>query len=189
MATFHSGTLRNRYIRALSGDEARGRRAEDEFIERSTTFDPYESAQTAARAQVAAVREQFGEDLDDLRDFNAGIGRLETGYGGMDEDELFEDVVDRTSRQIASNSLAATSLDLQNTQGIGAYGERTTNRYLDLLSGGLDREQAERNARRAERASLWGTVGGLAGGVAGSFLGPIGGAAGAAVGRRLFGGS
>lgn len=64
--------------------------------------------------------------------------------------------------------------------------ENNRNRYLDLLTGQMDRDQAGDNAARQRRAGLYGGIGSALGaGVGGFFGGPAGAQAGASAGSAL----
>lgn len=175
-------TLKNRYMTALNQSASRGRQAEDEYYRRAREFDPTQAVTTAAEGAWGQILPQVRDTIRDLRGRMVGAGRLRGGYGEMDEDEVWNRATQNLTSEIARNAMGAASLDLQNIQGIGGYGERVTNRYLDLLSGERDREMMEREMERQRRASRWGTIGSLVGGIAGSFL-PGGTMAGTAIGR------
>lgn len=174
-------TLRNRYMSALGAAERRGREAEDEYFRRAREFDANEAVSTAAQGAWGQMLPQVRDAITSMRGQMVGAGRIRGGYGEMDEDEVWNRAVSQLTNEIARNSLAATSMNLSNIQGIGGYGERVTNRYLDLLSGERDREMMEREMERQRRASRWGMLGGLAGSALGTILGP----AGTAIGNRI----
>lgn len=86
------------------------------------------------------------------------------------------DLVSSWGRNLA-NSFAGTALSAH---------EGSRNRYLDLLSGQLDRDQETENAKRQRRGGVGSALGGIAGGVGGFFLGgPAGAAAGARAGSSI----
>lgn len=174
-------TLRNRYISALSASGARGREAEDEYFRRAREFDPTRAVTTAAQGAWGQILPEVREAIRDLRGRMVGAGRLRGGYGEMDEDEIWNRATQNLTSEIARNALSSASMDLARIQGLGGYGERVTNRYLDLLSGGLDRELMEREMARQRRGSRWGALAGLAGSALGTIFGP----AGTAIGGRI----
>ena len=139
------------YRQTMRDDLETGAEAEQDYLRRAREYDPYAAAQRAGRATYDILREDFGRDLAELRSFNAGIGRLETGYGADDEHRAYLDLLDRLNRQIAANSLQAAGLELQNLQGLGSFGQNVALRGRDLVAGELDRRQAEENARKARR--------------------------------------
>lgn len=178
---------RDQYRNATSSARDRGRRLTGLYDERAEDYDPYEDAERASMATGRRLYEDFGRDLGDLRGSLVGSGRLRTGYGAQDEDRLYDRFQDRLSNTLAQNSMRASAMDLQHTQGMGRMGSQSQGRYLDLLTGEMDRQQAERNARRQQQSSLWGTVGGIAGGALGTLLGPAGTAVGGAIGKKVGG--
>lgn len=174
-------TLRNRYMSALSASEVRGREAEDEYFRRAREYDPSGAVRTAAEGAWASVLPQVRDAITELRGRMVGAGRLRGGYGEMDEDEVWNRATQQLTSEIARNAMSAAGLQLQNIQGLGGYGQAVTNRYLDLLAGGLDRELMEREMARQRRASRWGALAGLAGSALGTIFGP----AGTAIGGRI----
>lgn len=175
-----------RYRNALGQEQGAARRMGGAYEERAQSYDPHAAAERQSQATLDSFFEQYGEDFASLRGSQVGSGRLNTGYGGQDEGRLQRDFMDRSSRAIAQNSLQASGLELQNNQSMGAYGSQAQGRYLDLLSGQLDRETAQKNAERQRRAGLYGGLGAAVGGVGGFLLGgPAGAAAGAKAGGAL----
>lgn len=183
--------LRNRYMTALNQSASRGREAEDEAYRRAREFDPTQAVTTAAEGAWGQIMPQIRDTIQDMRGRMAGAGRLRGGYGEMDEDEVWNRATQNLTSEIARNAMGAASMDLSNIHQIGGMGERTTGRYLDLLSGERDREMMEREARRQRSAGRWGMLGGLAGSALGTILGPagtaIGGRIGSWVGDRIGG--
>lgn len=160
----------------------RGARAEDEYLDRATDFDATEAATRASEAQYSAINEDLVEGIRELRGQQVGAGRRGTGYGFGDEDELVTDANERIARAVAANSMGAARLNLANTQDLGRYGSRASERSLDAYSGLADREQARENERRRQRFGLLQGAAGLAG----SVFGPVGAAAGKKLSERLF---
>lgn len=176
--------LRNRYVAAMNAAERRGREAEEEYFRRAREFDPTRAVTTAAEGAWAQILPQVRETIRDLRGRLVGAGRLRGGYGEMDEDEVWNRATQQLTSEIARNALSSAGLALQNLQGLGAYGERTTGRFLDLLAGERDRELMEREMARQRRAARWGAIASLVGGVAGAFL-PGGSLLGSQIGRAV----
>lgn len=163
---------KNRFGRAIQseGEATRGSTRE------VRQFDPTEYARRAARAQFETFREDLGEDFETLRGRQVGTGRLRSGFGHQTQDRFLRDRLDRLDRALATRAQTAGG---QKLQQLGLQ-SRNRGRYFDLLSGQLDRETAESNAKRG----FWGNL--LTGGmtVAGALVGgPPGAAAGAAAGR------
>ncbi len=158
-------------------DRTRGNRAEDAYLARMEGFD----ARGAARESAGAMYEDFARALErgirDIRGGQVGMNRLGTGWGFDDEDEYIRQGRDELTKNLAARSLDAESLNLRASEGLGAFGQGTTNRYLDILSGQRDAKMLEEERKRRNRAGLWG----LAGRASGALLGP----AGAVVGGEL----
>src|SRR5690606_19405149 len=181
-------TLKNRFISALSASERRGQEAEDEYFRRAREYDPTAAVTTAAQGAWAQIAPQLQDTIRDLRGRLAATRRLRGGYGEMEEDEVFTRAAQHLTSEIARNAMSAAGLQLQNIQGLGGYGQAVTNRYLDLLAGGMDREQMEENARRRRRGGIGSLIGTGLGALAGTYLFPgIGTKLGAQLGALLGG--
>lgn len=180
-------TLKNRFITALSASERRGREVEDEYLRRAREFDPSGAVRTAAEGAWASILPQVRDAITGLRGRMVGAGRLRGGYGEMDEDEVWNRATQQLTSEIARNAMSAAGLQLQNIQGIGGYGQAVTNRYLDLLAGGLDREQMAENARRRRRGGIGSLIGAGLGAAVGSFIPGAGTMLGAQLGGLLGG--
>ena len=184
-----------RYLSRLRGEarsagqreQRRGQMAEDEYYGRATGFDPYEAVSTAAGGAWGMLEPELQRTIDRRRAGAVGRGRLNTGFQDIDEREILRGGRDYLSNVIASNAMNAASLDLNNIQGIGGYGERKTGNYLDLGAAELDRAQADENARQQRKAQKWSLLGKFAGGAAGTLLGPAGSAIGSWLGDKLGG--
>jgi len=174
-------------MNALSASEVRGREAEDEYFRRAREFDPTQAVTTAAEGAWGQILPQVRDTIRELRGRMVGAGRLRGGYGEMDEDEVWNRATQQLTSEIARNAMSAANLALSNIQGIGGYGQAVTNRYLDLLAGGLDREQMEENARRRRRGGIGALVGTGLGAAVGSFIPGVGTMLGAQLGGLLGG--
>lgn len=133
------------YDRAI-GDEGRG--------------DGWKSAfNTTAGSMLAGALPQMRQDMQMTREdgIRRGIstGDLGTSYEG--------DVMSSWGKNLA-NAFAGTAMS--------GY-ENSRNRYLDLITGTIDREDSNRNADKNRRAALWGAG-----------ISAVGQAAGAAAGGR-----
>ena len=181
--------LKEEYQRAQDMSRRYGAGLEHQYQERATSYDPYAAADRASQATGQRMFEDFGQQLGDLRGAMVGRGRLRTGFGAEDENRAYRGFEDRLASMVASNSMQAAGLDLNNIQGMGSYGAAASNRYLDLLSGERDRQMMEENYRRQRSGGLWGGLGALAGGLAGSLIPgagtAIGGSLGASIGGSL----
>lgn len=116
-----------------------------------------EYLEESVRAATSRAMPQFHSALQDIREnaIRRGIstGDLGTSYEGDLASAFHQNIAD--------------------TAGQYAYGgyQQSRNRYLDLLTGGLDRETAERNARR----DMWGNLIGSGLGAAATYYGSKGG--------------
>jgi hypothetical protein len=135
--------------------------------------DAYEKS-TAAALRLA--ERPFREDDEQFYAGQVGKGRVGTGFGMDAAARRRRDREERVQDMIASRGLATQQLELQ---GRGLEG--------DLLSGGLDREEAEKNAKRKRKGGLFGAIGGIAGGVLGSVVPGVGTALGGYLGGKLGG--
>ena len=165
-----------------------GRAAEDAFFQRALNFNAQDFLEESTRGvSNRLIRGKGGvtEQLRDLRGESAGRFRSDTGFQLEDQDFILEDFNQRLADAIAANSLQAGSLQLQNQQQLGSFGQNVQNRFVNLLGGGLDRATAEQNAKGG---SLFGKiVGGGLGLIAGSVVPGIGNAVGTALGERIGG--
>jgi len=178
--------LQNRYMNALGRAGSTGDAAESRYYDELTGFDPQASFEKSARGAYTGFREQLGEDIRGLRGSQVGMGRLNTGFATGDEDRLVSRSAERFESMLGDRAMQTAGMNFQRIQAIGDYGDRTSNRYLDMLAGGLDRAQADQNARRQRRGAMSGGIGAALGGLAGTFLLPgLGTEAGAAIGGAL----
>lgn len=179
--------LQNRYLTALSTAGTRSRRNQEAYEEDSAAYDPQESFERSAEGAYAGFRDRLNEDIGSLREEQVGTGRLRTGWGTQDEDRLVTRSADRFSSMLADRALQTEQLRYSNLRDRGGYAERQGNTYLDLVSGGLDRAQAEENARRERRGNKARGIGTAIGAVGGSFIPGIGTKAGGTIGGALGG--
>lgn len=167
---------------ALRGAGRRGQEAEDEFYDRARSFDPHESVRTSAMGAWESMMPDVRREIEDTRGRMAGAGRLRGGYGEMDEDDVWDRATHRLTSGIQRDATQAAGMEMQHIHALGGYGERTTGRYLDLITGERDREAMEREAERQRKSSRWGALAGLAGSALGTVLGPAGTAIGGKIG-------
>lgn len=161
--------LWNHYLDSLEGEESNGNAggdAEDYFYQQARDFDPRKAVNEYAQG---AYQEIFngtggvGQQLDDLRGRSVGSGRLDTGFFDRDSGEVMQRGQADLNSRIAQQSTAAAGMNLSRINSIGDYGANRRSRYLDMLSGGLDREQAAKNASRKATNDTLSTVGQFAG--------------------------
>ncbi len=154
---------RNRYMEALNPQEERADRAEDYYLEGITSFDPREALGEYGEAAYGDFRRNLDLDVERLGGASVGAGRLDTGYYDLDQGELVSDMANRYQRAIAGRALDASGQRLDQLGQVGQYGQGARNTYLDLLAGELDRETADKNAKKRMWSDLIGSGLGAAG--------------------------
>lgn len=164
-------------------DRTRGNRAEETYLDRATGFDARKAAGESAGAMYEEFARKLGRDLQDLRGSQVGMNRLGQGWGFDDEDELVREGRERMGSMIAERALDAEALNLRSNEGLGAYGERTSGRYLDVLAGQRDADMLERERKRRNKGG-WLSLGM---GALGSLLGPAGSVVGDKIGEGVAG--
>lgn len=135
---------RNRYLTALNGGQ--------------------EALDTSTRAAVSSALPSYLKDLQGTRESairrGASNGDLATSYEG--------DLSSAFDRNIATATAGqAAGMYGQKLAGYGGLAGRSSDNYLDLLNGGADREQADRNNRYGIFSGLLGAGAKAAGAYAG----------------------
>lgn len=185
---YNTTGLRQRFLDELDPSEARADAAETMYLERAGGFDPMARVREYGRAVWGDVREDLGETLEDLGEQAVGAGRLDTGFYDVDQGDVIRRATDRFGRAISQQAVNAASLDLRNIEGMGRYGLDASNRYLDVLTGGLDRAEEEEERRRRRGSWFGRALGAVAGGAAGFAMGgPAGAIGGARAGAAIAG--
>jgi len=163
-----------RYDAALRGEPLPGAGMEQEYDRRALAFDPQESLNRYATGAWDTIQNRVGGVRDQLRDLggaSVGAGRLDSGFFDEDQGAVINRGMESFGSALAQQSMNATGMEQRNIEGIGATGEARGTRYLDLLAGGMDRAQAEENARRQRQADMWGSIMQAGGQVAGAYAG------------------
>lgn len=135
---------RNRYIKALDGGQ--------------------DALNTSTRAAVSSAMPELNASLQQSRESAIRRGISTGDLGTSNEGDIYS-----AFQKHLTDSTASRALDLYNTQASG-YGNLAThdsNTYLDLMSGAMDRADAEKN----RKTSFWNSLIGGAGAVAGGYLG------------------
>lgn len=143
----------NRFRRALTEEE----REREDVRRRAREFDPRESTRRAARAGFREFERDLAENLERLRGRQVGRGRLDTGFAFEDEDRLIRSGIEDLNRELASNALRESALELRNLEG-----RRRGNRFLDLLTGERERERQEERDLFETGGRILGTAAGIA---------------------------
>jgi len=157
-----SAALQRRYMDALGGGKQAASQEQTAY-QGLAGYDPYKAAATAAQGEWGQLYPEYKRGISDLVGSEVGRGRVRTGYGMTDEKRYTQDFSTRLANAMAANALQASSLGLQAKEGTFGAANNMYSRYLDLLSGGMDRATAADNAKRQEKSSLWGTLGGVVG--------------------------
>lgn len=174
--------ISRRFDQQSKRDEARGTQAEDIAGQRLRDFDAEEGARRSARAQFDEFSEDLGDNIRDLRGSQVGRGRLNSGFGFEEEDELYEGALEDLGRTLSQNALQAQGLNLSATQQLSQLGGRQSGRFLDVLASERDadllEEEQRRRARAEKRSGLFDALGTIAkGGLGFAAGGPAGAAA------------
>jgi hypothetical protein len=170
------------YDGAMNRTRQTGAAAEDEYLRRTKEFDAQSAVETSAMGQYNSFRDMLNRDLGTMRGRQAATGQSNTGYAVRQEDRLVEGGIQDLNNRIMANANHAVGLDLANTQGLGQFGQNQSGQFYDLLAGGMDRETAEKNARR----QMWGGIINGVAGAAGTVLGgPAGGALAGGISKWL----
>lgn len=177
-------SLGQMYNEALMGSKRTGERVMPDALDRLTNFNAKGALEDFTRGAVDQSQLAFRNNLRDLKGRSVKNGRLNTGFFDEDAGELALDSERNLNNLISQQSINALGMQQTNDARLLGAGENQQQQYLDLLSGGLDREQAEKNRREQRRSSMWGSLAQL-GGTAIGFL--AGGPAGAALGGKLGG--
>jgi hypothetical protein len=167
--------ISRRFRTASTRDEEAGTRAEDTAQERLEGFDAEDAARRSARAQFDEFSEDLEENIGDLRGSQVGRGRINSGFGFEEEDELYEGALEDLGRTLSQNALQAQGLNLQATGGLANIGARRTGRAYDILASERDANLLEQEMERRRRAEKRGGLFGFLGTVAKGGLGYLGG--------------
>lgn len=157
----------NRYDTALAGAGERSASLQAEGDRRMLDFDPQEMMRSQITGFAGEEQRRMDRSLDALAGRAAGAGRLNTGFFDLDQGSIVRDSNERLQDVIAQTAGQATAMTQRNNESIGMRGQQAGDQYLDLITGQLDREQGERNARQQERTGRLSAGASLVG----SFLG------------------
>jgi hypothetical protein len=141
-------TLRNRYTDAMNRTGTLAERGENDFYDRAEGFDARQYAGQAAQGMFDQFMPKLQEAVGDMRGQEVSMGRLDTGFGTQDEDRLVRGGLEDLNHQVAGLSMTAAGMDQRNTEDLGQMGESMGNRYMDQVSGALDRKTAQQNAKK-----------------------------------------
>lgn len=152
------GNEGTRMVAALPAEQARGAGFDANAAADRTSFldlisGGQNALETSTRAAVQSAMPSFQGSLQKLRESNQrrGLegGETPTSYEG----DLFSAFQNNIANSVGSQAMSLYGTQLGARQGLlgldTAGGENSRNRYLDLLSGQLDRKTAKQNASKA----------------------------------------
>lgn len=171
--------LNQKYSGATDAAGAAARRTGSLYESRLTAFDPMAFMREGAAAGMDAIGEGYAEtEAMRRRSLNRrGLGGSDFGGGAATRD-----LNSRVAREIAGRSQVAAGMQMDVNSELGAQSRYQNDSYLDLLTGAMDREEAQKNAKRSRWKSLAGGLGALAGGLV---AGPAGASVGASLGSGI----
>ena len=180
-------SLGEMYHNALLGTQQGGAADLPGAIDRVRNYNAQGALDTYTRAATDRSQLAFRNNLRDLKGSEVRNGRLNTGFFDEDVGQLALDSNRQLNDQIGSRALEASQMQQTNDARYLGAAEQQQQQYFDLLTGGLDREQAEKNRQSQQRSSLLGSLASL-GGTAIGFLagGPPGAGVGGSVGGNIF---
>jgi hypothetical protein len=177
-------TLQKRYSAATTAAGRDSARSNDAYVSRLTNFNPTEYLRQGVQAGMDQIGEDFAESEAARAESLNSRGLFQSNLGGG---RATRDLNTRIARELASRSSEAARMELAATGELGAHARHTTGSYYDLLAGEMDREEAQKNAKRSRWRSLAGGLGTLAGGLIGSVVPGAGTMVGARIGGALGG--
>jgi len=122
-------------------------------------FDPTAALKEYGAAAGGQFTTALNQQLRGLKGSAAGAGRLRTGFYDTDAGQLTQNLAQQYQQDLASQALGAAGLKENALATAGGIEEAEQGRYLELLTGQLDREQAAKNARSAQTGAILGGVG------------------------------
>lgn len=153
----------DRYARRMG---QQGQQVNDEYLQRIRSFDPMQAATQASQAQYALAMPQIKRQLADLRGSQVGQGRLRTGFGQGDQDQLLTTNLEHLNQSMIQRAMQAAQMQQATTSELGAYGQNNQNMYLDYATGRERTRYEQEQANRAGNRSMIGSL--LGAGIQGS---------------------
>jgi hypothetical protein len=154
-----------------AGVGARGSQAENEFLAQARSFDPMAAATQASQAQYNLALPQIQRSVAALRGAQASSGRLRTGYGNQDQDQLLTDNFNNLNQSMIARAMEAAQMQMANTNMLGGYASDARNTYMDATLGRTMSDRDREAAERASKRGMWGSLGGAVLGGLGSWAG------------------
>ena len=147
-------SLDDEYRTTMADFAGRGSRLSRVAEQRMVGFNAQNELTEAIRGATNIAREGMREDLQDLAGASVRTGRLNTGFFDEDAGRVVRRVNENLNNVIAQQSLNALQLQQGNDARLAQLGQNADQQYLDLLTGGMDRETANRNASRQRRGNF-----------------------------------
>ena len=128
-----------------------------------TNFDPMAYLTTYGQGVAGAFNDTLNTQLRNLKGSAVGAGRLNTGFYDQDVGTLAKSIAGQYTNQLEQGAMQAAGMKLGATEQAASEQEDEQNRWLDMVTGQLDREQARKNQVAGQQSSLLSTVGTVAG--------------------------
>lgn len=146
---------------AQAGNSARA--ASASYDNANASFDPSAAFKTYTSGAIGDFNTNLAKQLQTMTGSAVGAGRLNTGFFDQDQGQLVKDMGTNFANTISQQALNVSGQQEADLSRRGNYALGTSQNYNDLLSGALDRQTAQQNAKRQQRSSLYGDVAKVAG--------------------------
>lgn len=146
----------NAFLNAQNAQGRVGATADAQYEQDNAAFDPRQALTEYSKGATSEFNRNLALQLRDLKGSAVGAGRINTGFFDEDQGQVVQDLGARYLSDINSRALDTAGMRQRQIEFGGTRGTQRTQDYHDMLAGTLDRETAERNARRAQRAGLIG---------------------------------
>lgn len=164
--------LQQRYDQALEGNLP-GADTMKAWKDRTMAFNPQEAINTAAQGAFAETRPMLDRTIGDLRQGQAAMGRLRSGFATEDEDRIVTDTMTNLNAKIAQNAVAGAGMEQRNNAALGDVAGAESGQYLDLLTGAMDRRTDRQNAEDARKAGRTNATMGAVGQIGGTLAAKV----------------
>jgi hypothetical protein len=131
-----------------TGMIGRGQGLEDEYLDRLRGFDPMAAATAANQAQFNMVMPQIQQAIADLRGSQAAQGRLRSGFGMLDQDNLMEKNLANLNQSMTARAMEAANMQAGVNRDLGGFASGVSGRGVDMYRSGLDADRAGMDAGR-----------------------------------------
>lgn len=181
-------SLGQMYNQALADTGAMRTKILPGALDRLQSFNAQDGLERSVRGATDRSQMAFRNNLRDLTGRAVKTGRLNTGFFDEDAGELALDSKTNLDAIIAQYAITAQGQQMSNDNALVNAGQQQEQQYMDLMTGGLDREQMERNRKAQERGSLLKGLATIGGTAIGAMLGgPLGAKLGVKAGALIGG--